>query len=140
MNAPDETERPPGWTEAVQAAVRLAGEWELDAEPERVAQLRERASLFLSLCREAGLDTGASGGTPVVPVIVGDSLAAARMCELLLAEGINVQPMISPAVPNDEARLRFFVSSEHTDEQLREAVRATADAVAQELVVEAALQ
>lgn len=34
MNARDETERPPGWTEAVEAAVRLAGDWELDAEPE----------------------------------------------------------------------------------------------------------
>lgn len=37
--------------------------------------------------------------------------------------------MISPAVPNHEAKLRFFVSSEHSDEQLRTAVRATVEAL-----------
>lgn len=33
MNAPDEPERPIGWDEAIEVAVRSAGDWELDAEP-----------------------------------------------------------------------------------------------------------
>ncbi|CAN5351887.1 hypothetical protein BH09GEM1_BH09GEM1_04830 [soil metagenome] len=103
----------------------------LDAEPERVARVRERADLFAQLARAAGLDTGRSGGTGVVPVIVGDSMRAVRISQALFAAGVNVQPMISPAVPNDEARLRFFVSSEHTAAQLRSAVNAVIEALAQ---------
>jgi hypothetical protein len=38
--------------------------------------------------------------------------------------------MIAPAVANDTARLRFFISSEHSDEQLRWAARATAEGLA----------
>ncbi len=35
MDAPDEPERPEGWTEGVAAAAKLpAGDWQLDAEPE----------------------------------------------------------------------------------------------------------
>ena len=122
------------------AAAALAALRVLGAEPERVSRLRLNAERFASYASEAGLDIGQSAGTAVIPIIVGDSMRAVRISQVLFERGINVQPMISPAVPNDEARLRFFVSSEHTDEQLREAVRATADAVAQEIVVEASLE
>ena len=114
------------------AAAALAALRLLDAEPERVSRLQANASRFAQYARDAGLDIGQSAGTGVIPVIVGDSMRAVRMSQRLFELGINVQPMISPAVPNDEARLRFFVSSEHTDEQLRGAVRATADALAAE--------
>jgi 8-amino-7-oxononanoate synthase len=113
------------------AAAALAALRRLQAEPERVARLRERAALFLSLCREAGLDTGASGGTPVIPVILGDSLRAARLSALLFERGINVQPMVAPSVPEHLARLRFFVASTHSEQQLRDAVRAVVSAIAE---------
>jgi 8-amino-7-oxononanoate synthase len=112
------------------AAAALAALRKLDAEPERVARLRDRAARFLALCREAGLDTGASAGTPIVPIMVGDSLRAARLCQLLLADGINVQPMIAPAVAENHARLRFFIACTHTDEDLRRAVDAVTRALA----------
>ncbi|MEP6999555.1 MAG: aminotransferase class I/II-fold pyridoxal phosphate-dependent enzyme, partial [bacterium] len=111
------------------AAAALAALRILRAEPERVGRLRANADAFAAYAREAQLDIGNSAGTAVIPVIVGDSMRAVRVSQALFEHGINVQPMISPAVPNDEARLRFFVSSEHTDEQLREAVRATANAL-----------
>jgi 8-amino-7-oxononanoate synthase len=111
------------------AAAALAALRKLQAEPERVSRLHDRASLFLSLCREAGFDTGASAGTPVVPVIVGDSLRAARLSAMLSSAGINVQPMVAPSVPDDQARLRFFVACTHTDDQLRLAVQATRNAL-----------
>jgi 7-keto-8-aminopelargonate synthetase-like enzyme len=31
---------------------------------------------------------------------------------------INVQPIVYPAVEDDAARLRFFISSTHTEEEL----------------------
>jgi 8-amino-7-oxononanoate synthase len=82
------------------------------------------------LCKAAGFDTGASAGTPVVPVIVGESVRAAKLSAMLFDAGINVQPMVAPSVADDQARLRFFVASTHTDEQLHAAVEATKRALA----------
>ena len=112
------------------AAAALAAIRKLEREPERVTRLRENAALFLRLCREAGLDTGESAESPVIPIIVGDSLRAAQLSATLFDAGINVQPMVAPAVANDQARLRFFVSSTHTEEELRFAVAAVVAAVA----------
>jgi 7-keto-8-aminopelargonate synthetase-like enzyme len=105
------------------AAAALAALRKLVAEPERVTTLHQRAEYFLRRCRAEGLDTGASAGTPVIPVIVGDSLRAAKLSAVLLATGVNVQPMVAPAVPNDRARLRFFVASTHSEEELESTVR-----------------
>jgi 7-keto-8-aminopelargonate synthetase-like enzyme len=36
-----------------------------------------------------------------------------------LAEGIYVQPIVYPAVGLKSARLRFFITRDHTEEQFR---------------------
>ncbi len=95
-------------------------------EPERVAKLRENGMLFLELAIEKGLDTGPSAGYAVVPVVVGDSVGAVMLSNRLLERNINALPIIFPAVAEKSARLRFFVTSEHTREQIRETVDATA--------------
>ena len=100
---------------AALAAIRLLGK-----EPERVTRLHELSRLFLQLARERGLNTGAvSGDSPVIPVIVGDSLKALSLSQALLRQGIDVLPMVYPAVPDNAARLRFFVNCTHTPEQIR---------------------
>lgn len=101
------------------AAAALASLDLLQAEPQRVARLHQRSERFLSLARQAGLDTGDSGGTPVIPVITGNSMVALRLSHRLFNDGINVQPILYPAVDESAARLRFFVTSEHSDEQIR---------------------
>jgi 8-amino-7-oxononanoate synthase len=95
-------------------------------QPERVTKLQENSTLFLALANEAGLDTGASRGTPIVPVITGSSPAALRLADRLFKSGINVQPILHPAVEEHAARLRFFITSDHTSEQIRNAVALTA--------------
>ncbi|MEO8563639.1 MAG: hypothetical protein ABI601_16295, partial [bacterium] len=80
-------------------------------------------------CRAEGFDTGDSAGTPVIPVIVGDSLRAARLAAMMLVAGINVQPMVAPAVANEGARLRFFIASTHTERELETTVRLLAAAM-----------
>jgi 8-amino-7-oxononanoate synthase len=112
------------------AASALAAIQLLKAEPERVARLHERARLFLALTHEHGLNNGASKDSPVVPVIVGDSLQCILLSRELLDRGINVQPIIYPAVEERASRLRFFISSTHTEEQIRFTVSAVADAFA----------
>ena len=88
------------------------------AEPERVQKLHENGQTFLNAAKAAGVDTGFSSGLAVVPAIVGSSLRATRLSVGLLERGINVQPILYPAVPEKSARLRFFISSQHTKDEL----------------------
>lgn len=116
---------PPPSTAAALAALRL-----LQEEPERVAQLGHNSRLFLRLAKEAKLDTGLGNNTPVVPVITGNSQNALRLAHALFERGINVQPIMYPAVEESAARLRFFITSLHTDEQIRTTVAATSEELA----------
>lgn len=91
-------------------------------EPERVARLQENGRTFLRLAREAGLDTGTSQGFAIVPVITGSSLKAAKLSNRLFERGINVQPIVYPAVEEKAARLRFFLCQSHTERQFQQTV------------------
>ena len=95
-------------------------------EPERVERLRQNGGRFLERAKLAGLDTGTSGGLAITPVILGESLKAAMLSQKLTERGFNVMPILHPAVPERLARLRFFITSEHTPEQIDAAVAATA--------------
>ena len=101
----------------------------LRREPDRVSRLHQNAALFLDLAKARGLNTGSSAGTPIVPVILGDSIRAVRLSQQLLERGINVQPMVAPAVSDAAARLRFFIASTHTHEQIRSTVETVASLV-----------
>jgi 8-amino-7-oxononanoate synthase len=104
------------------AAASLAALKRMQAEPERVATLQARGALFLELARAAGIDTGTSAGISVIPAIVGGSMRAAKLSEALFTRGINVQPILYPAVPEKLARLRFFMCSQHSEDDIRFAV------------------
>lgn len=95
----------------------------LGREPERVARLQRNGKLFLSLCRDAGFNTATSEGYAIVSIIVGDMLNAGRLGDRLLDRGLNVLPIIYPAVPMKSTRFRFFITAEHTEAQIRSAVR-----------------
>ncbi len=112
------------------AASVLAAIQVLQAEPSRVAQLHQRSALFLELAKQRGLNTGTSQGSPVIPIIVGDSLKSVQLSRNLSQRGINVPFMIHPSVPQNGARLRFFVTCQHTQEQIRYTVETLAEEVA----------
>jgi 8-amino-7-oxononanoate synthase len=103
------------------AAAALAAIEILEQEPDRVRRLNERARLFLDLAREGGLDVGGSIGAAIVPVITGSSIKAGKLAQALFARGINVQPILYPAVPERAARLRFFLTAAHSEAQVRDA-------------------
>jgi 8-amino-7-oxononanoate synthase len=109
------------------AAATLAALAVMHREPDRVTGLQENGRFFLECARAKGLNVGTSVGRAVVPVVVHDSLVAVVMSQRLFDRGINVQPIIHPAVPEKSARLRFFVTSEHTKDQ----IGATCDAIAE---------
>lgn len=106
------------------AASALAALRVMEAEPWRVATLQANATLFRDLCRARGFDTGASAGLGIVPVVLGSSVRAVRVSAALLERGVNALPIIFPAVPEKAARLRFFLSAEHEEKDLRDAVAA----------------
>jgi 7-keto-8-aminopelargonate synthetase-like enzyme len=112
------------------AAAALAALRAMQAEPERVAMARARAKLFLDLARQKNLDTGHASGTAVIPIIIGDSIKSIALSNALFRRGFNVQPVFHPAVSEDASRLRFFVTSAHTEEQIRQTVDAVADEMA----------
>jgi len=112
------------------AGAALASLELMEREPERVARLQANGQHFLELAKKAGLDTGPSRGYAVVPVIVGESATAAILSNNLLARGVNALPIIFPAVPEKSARIRFFITSEHTFEQIERAVEITAEELA----------
>jgi 8-amino-7-oxononanoate synthase len=111
------------------AATALAALTVLRREPRRVARLHELSGLFLRLARERGLNTGIAAGTPVIPIIVGNSVRCLLLSRALFRRGINVQPIIHPAVPEHATRLRVFITINHTESLVRDAV----DAIAEEL-------
>jgi 8-amino-7-oxononanoate synthase len=112
------------------AAAALEGLRVIQREPWRVTRLRERSELFLKLAADCDLDTGESGDTPVIPVIVGSSSRAMLVSQLLMERGINARPILYPAVRESAARVRFFITSEHSEEQIVQAVEAVADVMA----------
>jgi 8-amino-7-oxononanoate synthase len=106
------------------AAASLAALRRMQDLPERVATMQARGRYFLKTAQAAGIDTGSSTGYAVVPAITASSLKAARLSASLFEQGINVQPILYPAVPEKSARLRFFISCLHTEAQLTRTVAA----------------
>lgn len=125
--------RAPGFVYSVglsspNAAAASAAVDQLEAEPERVRELRDLCLSFRDKATALGLDVGESQGYAICPIIIGDSLKAVWMANKLMEEGFNVLPIIAPAVPDKSARLRFFLNRAH-DEAAIDAVLATTAAL-----------
>lgn len=106
------------------AAAALAALRLLRREPERVALLQANACLFSSLVRQRGLRASDRQPSPIVPIVVGNSLKTLQLAERLFARGVLAQPIVYPAVADEDARLRFFITLEHTEDDIRTAVDA----------------
>lgn len=103
----------PADTAAAMAALDI-----LEREPHRPRRLRDRAKFFRQVAREHGLDMGGHEESPVASLIVGDDKLAVLLSHRLIEHGIEVQPIVRPAVSARTARLRFFLTANHTEEQI----------------------
>ncbi|MBL4684328.1 MAG: aminotransferase class I/II-fold pyridoxal phosphate-dependent enzyme [Nannocystaceae bacterium] len=56
--------------------------------------------------------------SPIIPILVGDNRTALRIAARLLNEGIHVQAIRPPTVPQGTARLRLTVSASHSLAQI----------------------
>ncbi len=112
------TALPPAVCAAATAAFRVI-------QRDRVRRLRlaERASFFRRLLRSEGLDVfPAPEESPIVGVRIGDDAAAVDVSQRLLEAGTFAPAVRPPTVPDGTARLRFSITSEHSEAQLQTAV------------------
>ena len=116
---------PPLIAASVEKALQI-----LHREPERVAALQDIAAHFWQYAHGKGLDTGLSRGTPICPIVVGDSVPTVIVSQELFRRGINVQPVLYPAVPAQAGRLRFFLTTMHSREDVENALDTTAEELA----------
>lgn len=99
-------------------------------EPQRLQRLRANSQRFLDGAKAAGLDVGPAHGTPIIPLMIGSTHKAVQAAVLLADAGINVNPIAYPAVAEREARLRFFLSSEHTPEMIDHTLKLLTEIIA----------
>lgn len=104
---------PPSMTAAALAALRV-----IKREPDRVQRLHANGAMFLKEAQARGFDTGRSIGIGMLPIMVGASTRAAKAVTRLFERGINTSLIIYPGVPLNAGRLRFFLTSEHTAEEI----------------------
>ena len=115
----------PPATAAALAALRV-----LKSDPARVAKLCGQRTPIRRGGQEGRPRHDDQRGLSVVPVMVGDPVRAVRLTDRLLERGINALPIIHPAVPMKAARIRFFITSKHTPEQIRSTVKIVAEELA----------
>lgn len=88
-------------------------------QPEIVQRLRDRVNLFMHLAKEKGFNIGKCDGAAIVPIIIGNSNYCIGIYRGLFQNGINVQPILYPAVAENSARLRFSLNASHSEKQIR---------------------
>ena len=106
-------------------AAALAALGILEAEPERVAKLRENVALFVAELACHGISV--RGETAIVPIVVGDEKKALVASAALEKLGFLVPAIRYPTVARGAARLRVALMSAHTQEQLCAAAASLAE-------------
>ena len=99
------------------AAAVLASIEIMETEPERIKHLWDITALALNGFKSAGFDTGKSE-TPIIPLFIRDDVKALQLTQNLLAEGVFVNPVVSPAVPKEDCLIRYSLMATHTKEQV----------------------
>jgi glycine C-acetyltransferase len=84
-------------------------------------RLRENTARFRSRMTEEGFDI-LPGDHPIVPVMVGDALAAGRLAAEMQRRGVYVVAFSYPVVPKGQARIRTQLSAAHRAEDVDRAV------------------
>ena len=107
---------PPANVAAVSKAIDI-----MLAEPERIEHLWDVSDYARMQFKSIGFDIGHSE-TPIIPLFVRSSEKAFWLCNRLLEDGIFVTPVIAPAVPENDALIRFALMATHTFEQVDEAL------------------
>jgi glycine C-acetyltransferase/8-amino-7-oxononanoate synthase len=106
---------PPASAAAALAALEL-----LEEQPRRVERLAGNAAALRGALAREGFDVSGAD-THVIALVVGEAAPAARIAEAALEQGVFVQAVRPPVVPEGTSRLRLAAMAAHTRDELREA-------------------
>ena len=107
---------PPSNTAGVLAALEV-----MLAEPERREMLWANTHRFQEGCRSLGFDIGTTE-TPIVPVLIGTLPNTFGFWRALFDAGVFTNPVVPPAVPPEQCRLRTSLMATHTPDQIDRAL------------------
>jgi glycine C-acetyltransferase len=98
----------------------------LDAEPERIQRLWDNTNYFKQQLTAAGFDTGGrttpASETPITPILIGDGRKTMDFSRALFEAGLMATGIAFPTVPEGKARIRTIMTSEHSREQIDQAL------------------
>jgi 8-amino-7-oxononanoate synthase len=103
---------PPASVASVIAALDV-----IDQEPERRERLWTNTNKMMKAFKQMGFDTGVAE-TPIIPLVVGEMEPTFMMWKMLSDEGVFVNPVAPPAVPQGRCMIRTSYMATHTEEQL----------------------
>jgi 8-amino-7-oxononanoate synthase len=106
----------------------------LEEHPHEAARLRDAARTLRDALANEGFGVSRDA-MHIVPLVVGESTAAMRLCQTTLERGVFAQAIRPPTVAEGSARLRLTVMASHSAEDLRHAATALAQS-ARELGLE----
>lgn len=89
----------------------------MESEPERMENLWRVTHYALHALREMGCEIGHTS-TPIIPLFIRDFNKTLQVTQMLLEEGIFVNPVVPPAVPSESTLIRFSLMATHTTEQI----------------------
>jgi 8-amino-7-oxononanoate synthase len=112
------TAMPPANVAAALAALDL-----VEQEPTLRERLQENTDFMHSELRSLGFDLGSSQ-TQIIPIMAGEASTAVAMASDLMKQGVFLQAIRPPTVPQGAARLRLTVTALHTRQHLEQAVEA----------------
>ncbi len=111
---------PPANTAGVLAALNV-----MRREPDRRAKLWENTKRLQEGLRGLGYDIGPTE-TPIVPVLIGPLEKTFMFWRKLFDAGVFTNPVVPPAVPPSQCRLRTSLMATHTPAQIDRALEAFA--------------
>ena len=106
---------------AANAAAVLAAIHVIQEEPSLVTRVNANGDYMRQELRRLGFNIGVSE-TPIVPIIIGDDMRTLFTWKALFENGVFVNPILAPAVPEGRQLLRTSYMATHTNEQLDRAL------------------
>ena len=94
----------------------------IENEPDRRQRIKENTAYFRKNMKQLGF-TLKGDSHPITPVMLGDAETAQKMSTALLDCGLYAVGFFYPVVPKGEARIRLQLTSEHTRDQINEALK-----------------